>query len=78
MDDPLDLVQTKIKESGSEEAQRLWKDIVTWYNEGGPNHLQSNLENRFKQIKSQFLKSTREIEPDVKVKKRKSKKKARA
>jgi hypothetical protein len=75
MDDPLDLVQEKLKEAGSDEtAIQLWKDILKWYNEGGPGHLQSNLELKFRHIKSQFLKSAREVEPDVRIQKRKVKK----
>ena len=74
MDDPLNLVQERLKESGADEtAIQLWKDILKWYNEGGPSHLQTNLELRFRQIKSQFLKSAREVEPDVRVQKRKVK-----
>ena len=77
MDDSLVLVGTKVKESGSEDAFQLWQDILKWYDEGGSDHLQTNLENRFKQIKSQFLKSTREIEPDVRLKKKAKRKKAK-
>jgi hypothetical protein len=75
MDDPLNLVYDKLKESDSDEATlRLWKEILEWYNVGGPDHLQSNLQRKFKDIKSHFLKSVREVEPDIKAPRRKLKK----
>jgi hypothetical protein len=75
MDDPLNLVYDKLKESNSDEATlRLWQEILDWYNVGGPGHVESNLQKKFRVIKSHFLKSVREVEPDIKAPKRKLRK----
>lgn len=75
MADLFALVDEKIRTMTSDnETLQLWKEILEWYGAGGSPHVELNFERKVRQIKSEFLKGIREIEPEVKAPKKRLRK----
>lgn len=57
-----ELVKKKLKNSEADsETLTLCDNIFNWYEEGGPDLVNSNINKKVKELKSQFTKETKEI-----------------
>lgn len=77
MPDLKELVKEKLKNSKSDkDTISLCENIFSWYEEGGPELIRSNINKKVKQLKSQFTKEAKEIK-EITPKLRKKRKKGK-
>lgn len=69
----IDMVLRDLKDSGvDKETLELWKSIMEWFKEGGPDVVEEGIIKKMKKIKSiasKQLKETKEVMPKKKKKK---------
>lgn len=65
------------KEKNPDELIKLWKNIFSWHEEGGPENVEDNLSVQFKKIDSGALKSIKEISPVTPKPRKRAKKKTK-
>lgn len=75
MVDLLKLIEKELSsEPDSKELISLTQDIFQWYDEGGPQSIDDNLTKHLNQVDSAVSKNIKGISPDIKTKKKKTKK----
>ena len=75
MVDLLKLIEKELSsESNSSELISLTRDIFQWYDEGGPSTIKDNLQKHLKVANLEVSKNIKEITPEVKKPKKKTKK----
>ncbi len=66
----IDMVCKDLKDSGADrETLELWKSIVQWYEEGGPEVVEEGITKKMKEIKGiarKQLKEAKEVMPEKK------------
>ena len=69
------LVEKEISsDSDSKELIPICRNIFGWYDEGGPENVKNNLIKHLKEVDSAVSKNIKGISPDVKTRKKKTKK----
>lgn len=72
-----ELVKDKLKNSEADsDTLALCDNIFSWYEEGGPDLVRSNINKKMKELKSQFTKEAKEIK-DITPKLRKKRKRGK-
>ncbi|MEM4730109.1 MAG: hypothetical protein QXH42_10185 [Thermoplasmata archaeon] len=70
----MDMVQKNLENSGADkETIELWKSIVQWYEEGGPDVVEEGIKEKIKEVKKIARKQYKEIKEVMPSQKKKKK-----